>query len=90
MASELANFLGKEIVIDTKSQYVYIGVLEEEGEMFLALRDVDVHDRTESPSTKEVYIMEALKYGIKVNRRSVKVMRQDIISISLLSEVVLY
>ncbi len=90
MSSELQGFIGKEVVIDTKSQYIYIGILEEEGELFLSLKDVDVHDHTESTASKELYLIEALKYGVKVNRRCAKVVRKDIISISLLGDIVEY
>jgi len=90
MASELAEYIGKQVVIDSNSHYLYIGILSEEGEEFITLKDVDVHDRRESSTAKDLYIIEALKYGTKINRHTVKVVRREIVSISLLSDVVEY
>lgn len=87
---ELASYLNQQVVMDTKSQYLYFGTLVEQGEEFFTLKDVDVHDHDESKVSKELYIIESLKYGIKVNRRCVKVVRREVISISLLADVVEY
>lgn len=90
MTAELQEYLGKAVVIDTKSYYVYIGTFVGEGEQFITLQDVDVHDQRESSACKELYILETLKYGIRANRREAKIVRQEIASISLLSDVVNY
>ena len=90
MTSELQEYTGNEVVIDTKSTYIYLGTLTEEGAEYIVLSDVDVHDHTESTISKELYIIEALKYGIKVNRKRAKVLKRDIISISMLEDVVKY
>ena len=90
METELKEYINKIVVIDTKSSYIYIGTLENIGKYFLTLKDVDVHDHNDSNTTKEIYTMEALKYKIKINRYSVKVKLEEIISISKLEEVVKY
>jgi small nuclear ribonucleoprotein (snRNP)-like protein len=83
-------FVGKRVVIDTNSSYVYIGTLAMIGDHFIVLHEVDVHDRHETPSTKERYVMEAKKYGVKANRKEVSVRKIVITSLSLLDDIVDY
>jgi hypothetical protein len=90
VSTELQKYIGKQVVVDTKSPYLYIGTFVLEGEQYLTLQDVDVHDHSMSTVSKELYIIEALKYGVKVNRKEVKVVSRDIISISLLEDIVKY
>ena len=90
MISELQEYIGNKVVLDTKSTYIYIGTLEREGNEYLDITDVDVHDHTKSTVSKELYIIEALKYGVKVNRKRAKILKRDIISLSLLDDVVKY
>ena len=87
---ELNDYLNKPVIIDTATPLIYIGTLSEIGNSFITLKDVDVHDRRESSTAKDLYIIEALKYGTKINRHTVKVVRREIVSISLLSDVVEY
>ncbi|MBI4613220.1 MAG: hypothetical protein HY720_06375 [Planctomycetes bacterium] len=86
----LAPFVGQNVVVDTATPLVYIGRLTEARGDVLLLADVDVHDRSESQTSKEVYVMEAKKLGIKANRRSVIVRSDVVVSISLLDEVIVY
>jgi small nuclear ribonucleoprotein (snRNP)-like protein len=90
MTSELQEYIGQPLVVDSKSYYTYIGTLVAEGEIFITLKDVDVHDQRDSNTSKELYLIESLKYGIKVNRSAVKIVRSEIISLSLLSDIVKY
>jgi len=85
-----ASYVGTDVVLDTKSPLVYIGRLEEADEWFLVLAEVDVHDRRDSHSTKDVYLMEAKKFGIRKNRERATVRANDVISISKLDDVTVY
>lgn len=85
-----ATYLEKAVVLDTTSAYLYIGKLVRADERWLDLVDVDVHDSSEGHSTKEKYVMEARKYGVKANRRRASVRREFIVSLSLLEDVVEY
>ena len=87
IGSQVNNMIGREVVVDTRSSYVYLGTLSDFNEDFLTLAGVDVHEMTDSHCTKELYIMEARRLGIRPNRESVKVMTRDVISISPLSDV---
>ena len=80
-------FLGQVVVVDTDSMFVYLGTLDRVEDQFLVLTNVDAHDRRESPSTKDQYILETKKFGINPNRKEVKVRKQVVVSISKLSDV---
>lgn len=87
---ELRAYLEKLVVVDTRSVYTYLGTLVNATPDFLTLRDVDVHDQRDSGTTRELYIIESVKFGIKVNRREVKVAQREIVSVSLLADIVQY
>jgi hypothetical protein len=79
--------VGKLVVVDTDSRFVYLGLLERVEPEFLVMKDVDAHDRRESPSTKEQYIMDSKKFGVKPNRKEVQVRKTMVVSISKLDDI---
>ena len=87
---EILSFREEYLVVDTNSNFLYIGKLADVGEHFVTLRDADVHDCRESPSTNEKYIMEAKKFGVRCNRKLVHIRLQEVISLSLLEDVIEY
>ena len=89
-AKGILGYRDKNVVVDTNSNFLYIGKLEDVGDHFLILRDADVHDRRESPSMNEKYIMEAKKFGVRCNRNRVHIRIDQVISISLLDDVIEY
>lgn len=84
------NFIGKEVIVDTTSDYIYLGTLQDLDEWFIILREVDVHNRAEGSSTNEKYIMDAKKFGVRVNRKSVFIRKPFVVSISKLEDVIEY
>ena len=84
------GLVGRDVVIDTDSGFVYIGRLEGVDDHFVALSTVDVHDMRDSKATKEIYVMEAVKYGIRANRKLTYVARDRILSVSRIEDVVRY
>ncbi|NUM36546.1 MAG: hypothetical protein HUU50_18550 [Candidatus Brocadiae bacterium] len=87
---ELQEYIGKKVVVDTKSSYIYLGTLVSEETDYMTIQDVDVHDHSATLISKDLYIIEAIKYGIKINRKQVKLMRKEIVSISLLDDIVIF
>jgi len=85
---ELAAMIGKQIVVDTDSSYIYVGLLENAGADYLALSGVDVHDTSGSKSTKDAYAHETKKLGTRANRKLTYVRMARIVSISLLDDVI--
>lgn len=87
---ELLPFLGQNVVLDTRGELLYIGRLEHVGEWFLTLADADVHDLSESRTRKDVYLIEAARFGVKKNRHQVMVRSREVVSLSTLEQVILY
>ena len=88
--TELQAFIGKPVVVDTDSNMVYVGTLEEVTSSSLVLSDADAHNMTDSSTSKELYVLEARKYGIRPNRSRVWVSIVRMVSISLLDDVIKY
>ncbi len=84
MASGSEELLGQVIVLDTAGPLVYLGTLDAVTDQGFWLRDADVHNRTEGHANNELYVLEASRDGIRVNRRRVLVMQSIVTSISTL------
>ena len=89
-ADELKAFFGEEVVLDVRGELLYVGVLEEVTSWFYVLKDADVHDVVATRTGKEVYLIEAAKHGVKKNRHLVHVKAREVLSLSLLADVVKY
>jgi small nuclear ribonucleoprotein (snRNP)-like protein len=89
-AKGILSYRDKNVVVDTNSNFLYIGKLEDVNEHFVILRDADVHDCRQSPSMNEKYIMEAKKFGVRCNRKLVHIRLQEVISMSPLDDVIEY
>jgi small nuclear ribonucleoprotein (snRNP)-like protein len=88
MNETLQKLVGKEVVVDTRSPWVYIGTLAAVQADSLLLRNVDVHDSGETSTPKERYVIDSCATGIKANRCSVYVSLEYVVSVSLLSDVI--
>jgi small nuclear ribonucleoprotein (snRNP)-like protein len=88
MKDTLQKLVGKEVVIDTRSPWVYIGMLAAVQADSLLLRDVDVHDSGETSTPRERYVIDSCDTGIKANRRSVYVNLEYVVSVSPLDDVI--
>lgn len=91
MTSDLCqDWFDKDVVLDSAAPITYIGRLIEANDQFYTLADVDVHDMRNSAVTKEVYTMEVARNGVQPNRKLVKVRCGEVISLSLLEDIILY
>ncbi len=87
MKESLKKYLKKRVVLDTRSSFLYIGLLEKVTDNCVVLTEVDVHDTREGASSKELYVLESKKTGIKANRDRVFISLDYVISFSGLDEV---
>jgi len=87
MKEALTPYLGKKIVVDTRSSWVYVGLLENIGTDAIELSDVDVHDSKDTGSSKEIYILDTRRSGVKSNRERVFINLDYVISFSPLQDV---
>ena len=83
----MLQFKGKKVVLDTRSSWMYIGLLEDVRKDCVVLTDVDVHDNRDISATKEIYILDSKKTGIKSNRQRVFVNLKFVVSFSALEDV---
>jgi small nuclear ribonucleoprotein (snRNP)-like protein len=86
--SAFEQLIGREVVIDVTSEYVYLGKLTAFDEKYLVLEQADVHDLRDTTTTRELYVLDARRFGIHTNRERVLVRVGDIVSISALRDVV--
>jgi len=86
--AELKALVGLQIVVDTDSSYVYIGTLDSVSRDCLTLADVDVHDTSDSKSSKEGYTHETRKIGLRGNRKTVYLRLERVLSVSRLDDII--
>ena len=84
----MEELIGKEVVVDTDTSFIYLGTLEEIQKDSMVLTDVDVHDRHDIETTKEKYILDTRRFGVKHNRKKVYVVRERIVSVSELGDII--
>lgn len=89
VGEELAAMVGRVVVIDTRSPFVFLGRLQEVRATFAVLRDADAHDLRETMTTREAYVLDAVRHGVNVNRAEVWVRWDEVVAVSKLDDVVL-
>ena len=87
MADPLDEWVGSDVVLDTAGPVVYLGRLVACDKVGFWLADADLHNVSEGHASREQYIAEASRDGIRVNRGRVFVLRQVVISVSALADV---
>jgi len=90
VAALWAKLKGRQVVVDTDSNYLCIGTLEDADGEFLTMAEADVHDMNDSSVTREVYAMESSKLGVRANRRLTRVRLARVVCVSLLEDVLRY
>ncbi len=83
----LAALIGHVVVVDLKSTFVCLGTLVSCDQQFLELRDVDLHDFRDSAATREVYVYDSARLGIRRNRQRVLVRQDEVLSISRFADI---
>ena len=86
-ADPLDPLRGHAVVLDLAARWVYLGTLAGWDDLHFVLNDADAHDLRDTPTTREMYVLEAARHGVAANRRRVLVRREDVVGISLLGDV---
>jgi hypothetical protein len=84
----LEEFVGQKVVVDLRSPFVCLGTLQGFDEHSLDLRAADLHDLRDTVTTREVYVVESKRTGIKRNRKRVLIVRADVVAVSVLADVI--
>jgi len=82
------KLVGRDVVIDVVSQYVYLGRLTGCDLKYVVLEKADVHDLRDTTTTRELYVIDSKRFGIRANRERVLVRIGEIVSISALDDVI--
>jgi hypothetical protein len=82
------DLVGEKVVIDLRSQYVALGTLQRTDELYLELKNADMHDLRDTDTTREQYVVDSKLTGIKRNRKRVFVVRADVVAVAKLDDVV--
>ena len=83
----LAALVGQQVVVDLRSPYVCLGTLVGGDVGFLELIDADLHDFRDNPATREIYVYDSARLGIRRNRARVLIRRDEIVAITRFQDV---
>ena len=83
----LHRLVGEVVVADFRSSYVCFGTLVRVDGEFLDMKDADLHDFRDSQATREVYVYDAMRLGIRRNRARVLIKRDEVVAIAKLSDI---
>ena len=82
------EYIGREVILDVSSPYVYVGTFKGSSPHCLILEDADVHDLRDTSTTRERYVLDAKRHGVNHNRKRVLVRLDEIVSVSALDDVI--
>jgi len=83
----LTALMGQVVVVDLKSTYVCLGTLMSCDELFLELKDADLHDFRDSSATRELYVYDSVRLGIHRNRARVLIRLDDVIALTRFADI---
>jgi hypothetical protein len=83
----LDGLVGQVVVVDFRSEYVCLGTLVRLDAGFLDLIDADLHDLRDSTATREIYVYDSQRLGIRRNRSRVLIRRDEVVAISRFADV---
>lgn len=82
------GLVGQIVVLDLKSPYVCLGTLTGIDAQYLVVEDADLHDFRDSAATREVYVYDSRRLGIRRNRQRVLVRRDEVVAITRFDDIV--
>jgi len=83
----LDAFVAKTVICDLDEYFMVLGTLDSHSAHHLQFSQADLHDHREANSSKEVYVIESRRLGVRVNRLHLSVPRGRLVAISLLDDV---
>jgi len=84
----LEQMLGRVVVIDLRSPFVCLGKLTRVEDGYLQLEDADMHDLRDTQSTREQYVVDSRRTGVKRNRKHILLTWREVVAVSALEDVV--
>lgn len=86
-SEQLTGLIGQVVVVDLRSTYVCLGTLVGFDPLFLELVDADLHDFRDSTATREVYVYDSVRLGIRRNRARVLLRLDDVVAVTRFGEI---
>ena len=83
----LESLIGEAVVLDLRSSFVCIGTLAGADALYFDVREADLHDFRDSVATREVYVYDSVRLGIRRNRRRVLVLRAEVVALTRFADV---
>jgi hypothetical protein len=83
----LTTLIGQVVVVDFRSTYVCLGTLVGLDSQYFELHDADLHDFRDSTASREVYVYDSKRLGIRRNRSRVLVRRDEVVAITRFADV---
>ena len=83
----LAELIGQIVVLDRRSRDVCLGTLVGVDDLFFAIEDADLHDFRDSAATREVYVYDSARLGIRRNRARVLVRRDEVVAVTRFADI---
>jgi hypothetical protein len=83
----LTQLIGQVIIADLNAPYVCLGTLMNLDVQFLEIADADLHDFRDSAVTREVYIYDSVRLGIRRNRARVLLRRDEVVAITRFADI---
>jgi hypothetical protein len=83
----LSELIGHVVVVDLDPPYVCLGTLSGFDRNFLVLHDADLHDLRDSTATREIYVYDSARLGIRRNRARVLLRRSEVVAIARFEDV---
>lgn len=87
MSDFLDAYRDAVVVCELAEPYLVIGKLVGWSLQHLTLVEVDLHDHRDANSTKDVYLIETKRYGVRANRERVDIPRHTLVAICHLNDV---
>ncbi len=84
----LVDMIGGLVVVDLRGPFVCLGELAAVDEHFLDLRMADLHDLRDTQTTRENYVVQSKRTGIRENRRRVLVTRSEVVAIAKFRDII--
>jgi hypothetical protein len=86
-SSQHDEFVGQIVVLDLASPYVCIGRLDAVRGGFYVLADSDLHDFRDSAVTRENYVYDSVRLGIRRNRTHVMIRSSEVVAITRFADI---
>jgi hypothetical protein len=81
------SMIGQVVVVDLRSTYVCLGTLVGGDEQYLDIVDADFHDFRDSTATREIYVYDSARYGIRRNRSRILLRLDDVVAITRFADI---